>query len=98
MNKKEKVYVLIDPLYPENHELYKYYMNENELKLFAQDEIAFTDYPNTNLKSINDVIEFLVVFDFTVENITHPRELKNRKILVDDVDDWLKIYNQSENN
>lgn len=95
MSTKQKLYTVIDEYFVGDNE---YHMNEKDLRDFTKVELEYTDYPNTNLKSINDVIEFLVVFDFTVENITHPRELKNRKILVDDVDDWLKIYNQSENN
>ncbi|WP_323714538.1 hypothetical protein P3T97_13980 (plasmid) [Mammaliicoccus sciuri] len=94
MNKNEKVYVLIDPHYPENDELYKYYMNENELKVFARDEIAFTDYPNTELKNINDVIEFLVLYDFIVDDIATYRDFENMKIPTDDVREWLEIYNK----
>ncbi|WP_436875310.1 hypothetical protein [Mammaliicoccus sciuri] len=94
MNKNEKVYVLIDPEYPENDERCKYYMNENELKVFAQDEIAFTDYPNTELKNINDVIEFLVIYDFIVDDITTYRDLENMKIPTNNVREWLEIYNK----
>lgn len=95
MSTKQKLYTVIDEYFVGDN---KYHMTEQEMRDFTKAELEYTNYPNTNLKNINDVIEFLVVFDFTIENITHPKELKNRKILVDDVDDWLKIYNQSQNN
>lgn len=82
---KNEKYQIYDPLecFDET-----YYFTKNEVIEFANEEVAFTDYPNTKFVSIKMALIFLDKYGFEILNY-------NIKDNYEVLDNWLEKYNRS---
>ncbi|RIL18490.1 hypothetical protein BUY99_13660 [Staphylococcus gallinarum] len=81
---RNKTYRIYDPL-----ECFDeiYYLKKSEVIDFANDEVKFTDYPNTKFVNINMALKFLHNYGFEILNC----KIKTKNELLDE---WLEKYNK----